>query len=124
MQDHAHVLAQDRQRILAIIHAINAHRALRHLVETWDQFDQRCFAAARETDQGDLATNREIKVNAFEHRPFRYIIENHVIKNDIPAQAGRAMIGRLAFQHFGSLIQHLLNAFRARSGSAGERSQL
>src|SRR5579885_357505 len=63
LKDDADILAQRHQRILAIIDAIDFHRAGLSFIETWNELDHRRLAAAGEANQGDSFASRNVQGN-------------------------------------------------------------
>src|SRR5712692_2868297 len=112
------MLAQEVERVGAVIRAIDFHGALLNFVETRDELYQRCFTAAGKANERNLLPGRNMQINPFQYGLLRAVAEDDVFKANIALQPGWPGIGNLALQHFGSLIQNFLNAFRARGSSA------
>src|SRR5579859_2526842 len=126
LQDHAHVLAQDPERILAIIDTIDFDRTLNDFVETRDKLDQRRFTTTRKPDERYPSSGGNTEIDPFEHKPIGGIAEDNILKGDLTTQLLGAIVWRGVgvVDHFRGLVEYLLNPLRARASATCEVSQL
>src|SRR5690348_2341036 len=118
------MLPEHLQGIVGYIHPIDFNAPMLKLVESRDELDQRGFATARIADQRHLASRWNMQVDTFQHGPFLRIAKDDIFKGDVALEPVRPMIRFDGVDYFWSLIEDLLNAFRARGSIACQGRQL
>src|SRR5438067_5546238 len=80
LQHHTHILTQEREWILTIIHAIKLYYSPASFIETRDQFDQCGFSASRQSYQGHFPACGNVQVNTLEDELLRRITKCDILK--------------------------------------------
>src|SRR6266567_1371625 len=88
------------------------------------QFCEGGFAAAGVTDQGNTASCRDMKRDAFEYWLLFQVSEGDILKANIAYKSLRAIVGNAGIDHFRSLVKHFLDTLGAGGAITGQGSQL
>ena len=70
LENDSHSVTKGLKIVLTHIASADLHRALRHIVETWDQLDQGCLCGAGTADDTDGGTGRNLKINVSQGKFF------------------------------------------------------
>ena len=106
-------MAQARQRHVADVVPVDAHRAGGHVVEPGEQPRDRRLASARAPDERDGLPRVDVQLEVVEHRcPFG-VRERHVVEAHVAAAFDEVDRARTV-DDVGLLVEHLVDALRRR----------
>lgn len=115
LQHNPHLAAQRLQRDLRNIVTVDQNLAVGQVVEARDQVDDRGFARARRTDEGDAFPGLHVEVQVFQNVEAWIVGKRHVVELDIALHRRQFLCPRhIADRH--RFVQRLEYPFKVSDG--------